>query len=156
MTKAAWIAGIVILVVALCGAYFFGMRQEVQTQPTDTGTTGNAVVGANGASTVITYTDEGFLSSPQTISPGTTVTWVNESSRLMWVESAKDRGDSCSQPGRTFDECQGVAKGGTYSYTFTTLGTFEYINHAQISDAGTIIVTGASSSGPINPGATPQ
>ncbi|HWU24451.1 MAG TPA: hypothetical protein VN086_01715 [Candidatus Paceibacterota bacterium] len=155
MNKAAWIIGILLLIAALGSAYFLTSRPPVPAPSQDNGT-GNAAVGATGVSTVITYTDTGFSPSPQTIAPGTTVTWVNQSSRTMWIESAAGRGSGCAHPGSTLDQCQGVGKDGTYSYTFTTLGTFEYLNHAQISDAGTIIVTNASSSGPINPAALPE
>lgn len=155
MNKAAWIVGILLLVIALGGAYFVTSRQNTVTPGQDSAT-GNAAVGATGVSTVITYTDAGFSPSPQTIAPGTTVTWVNQSSRLMWIESSAGRGNGCSKPGSTLDECQGVAKDGTYSYTFTALGTFAYLNHAKLSDEGVIIVTNASSSGPINPSAIPE
>lgn len=156
MNKTAWIAGILLIIIALGGAYFITTQEHHPVPAPDSNVTGNASVGANGASTVITYTDNGFSPSVQTVAPGTTVTWVNQSSRTMWIETAAHRGDGCAQPGSTLDECKGVAKDGTYSYTFTILGTFDYLNHAQISDGGTIIVTSASSSGPIRPNVVPE
>lgn len=155
MNKATWITGLLLIIVALGGAYFFSIRQS-QMPAHDSDATGNATVGANGASTIVTYTDTGFSPVEQTIAPGTTVTWVNQSSRTMWIESAENRGSGCAKPGSTLDACKGIGKDGTYSYTFTALGTFNYVNHAQISDGGTIIVTNASSSGPINPAAIPE
>lgn len=155
MNKATWILGLLVIIVALGGAYFFSIRQDQPPAP-DSGATGNATVGATGVSAIITYTDTGFSPSPQTIAPGTTVTWVNQSSHLMWIESSAGRGNGCAHPGSTLDQCQGVAKGGTYSHTFTALGTFAYLNHAKLSDEGVIMVTNASSSGPINPNALPE
>lgn len=162
MNKAGLILGAVIIIAALAGAAYTiahtyhpgSVTEPVQQQSG----TGNAAVGANGASSIVTYSDKGFSPSPVSISEGTTVTWVNQSSHTMWIEATGPAGGDCSSTAAkaALDECQAVSSGGTYSYTFTTLGSFPYFNHALTSDTGLVVVSAASSSGPINPNALPE
>jgi len=88
--------------------------------------------------TVITYTDGGFNPKTVTVKVGTTVTFMNDSSGLMWVASDP-------HPVHTllsgFDELNSVSKGGSYEYTFTKVGTWTYHNHMNPSLKGTVVVT---------------
>ncbi len=88
--------------------------------------------------TTITYSDSGYTPSTITVKKGTTVTWVNQSSGGMWTASALHP-THMLLPG--FDELKSVAKGGSYDYTFTKVGTWKYHNHVQASDFGSVIVT---------------
>lgn len=88
--------------------------------------------------TVVTYTDGGFGPSAVTVTQGTTVAFVNESSRSMWVASAVHPTHQLL-PG--FDQLTSVAKGGTYEYTFSKVGTWKYHNHMNPADTGSIVVT---------------
>jgi plastocyanin len=81
------------------------------------------------ARTVVTFTDKGFSPSPVTVRTGTTVTFVNESSGPMWVESSG------------FNERTSVGRGGTYEYTFVKVGTWSYQSHMSPAVKGTIVVT---------------
>ncbi len=94
--------------------------------------------GGISARMVITYTDSGFAPSPVSVKAGTTVTFVNESSRGMWVASAVHPTHQLL-PG--FDQLKSVAKSGTYEYTFTKVGTWKYHNHVNPTDTGSVVVT---------------
>jgi plastocyanin len=87
---------------------------------------------------VITYTDTGFAPEPITVTKGTTVTFVNESNRGMWVASAMHPTHQLL-PG--FDQLSAATKGSTYEYTFIKVGTWKYHNHVNPADTGSIIVT---------------
>lgn len=87
---------------------------------------------------VVTYTDSGFAPDPLTVKIGTTVTFVNESSRGMWVASAVHPTHQLL-PG--FDQLSSAVKGGTYEYMFVKVGTWKYHNHVNPTDTGSVVVT---------------
>lgn len=139
MSKIVLVAGILILLIAAGSAYIL-IRPQPVSAPTESTSGGNAAVGANGESVIVTYTDKGFSPVSLTITPGTTVTWNNQSSHPLSVFKSAS-----------------VTKDGTFSYTFTTPGTFAYENAENTSDDGTIVVSGdAPAAGPINPISLPQ
>lgn len=155
MNRITWGIGITVVLAAVAGVFIMVRDQEPARQ--DSQTTGNAAVGANGASSIITYSDNGFVPASLTIAAGTTVTWDNQSSEKLWVKATGSSDTDCPASSTALNECAAVAKGGTYSHTFTTLGTFTYANREKSSDTGTITVTNdVTQSGPINPAATPQ
>ena len=90
------------------------------------------------ARSVVTLTNTGFAPSPVTVKVGTTVTFVNESTAIMWVASDP-------HPAHTilpeFDAKAGINRGGTYEYTFAKVGTWTYHNHLNPSAKGTVVVT---------------
>ena len=87
---------------------------------------------------VVTYTDSGFSpSSLGPIEPGTTVTFMNESSKGVWV--ASDVHPTHQElPG--FDSLGSVAPGESYEYTFEEEGTWDFHNHLNSSEIGTVTV----------------
>ncbi len=87
---------------------------------------------------VVTYTDSGFAPTPLTVSVGTTVTFVNESDRGMWVASDIYPTDQLLP---AFNAHASVAKSGTYEYTFTNVGMWRYHNDGNPSDSGSVVVT---------------
>jgi plastocyanin len=97
---------------------------------------GGLTFNPTGANTV-KYTDAGFVPASIDVTPGTTVTFVNDSSGQMWVAS-DPHPTHTDLPG--FDEHTAVSKGGTYTYTFTKVGTWGYHNHVHASAKGTINV----------------
>ncbi len=153
MSKIQWSISAVLLVIALTSAIFLMQREQSASQPTEVGT-GNAAVGASGASTIITYTDAGFIPADVTVAVGTTLTWSNESTYPLWVADT----DTASCPeDPDFNQCAEVGTGGSYSYTVTETGNFTYENRERAADKGTITVTvEAAPAGPINPEALPQ
>lgn len=98
--------------------------------------------------TTVTYTTSGFSPATVTVDSGTTVTFVNESGRAMWVASGVHPTHSvydgtslsqhCPDPDNSsFDQC---AAGNTYSFTFDRAGTWGYHNHQGPQHTGTVIV----------------
>lgn len=90
------------------------------------------------AGSIVTYTDTGFAPATVTVKKGTTVTFVNGSTKSMWVASAVHPTHQLL-PG--FDQLKSVAKNGMYEYTFAKVGTWKYHNHMNASDTGSVIVT---------------
>lgn len=97
----------------------------------------------------VTYTDQGFQPKTVNVKKGTKVTFVNESSKNMWVGvdehpahmnyAGTPRQDHCPDTaGTAFDQC---ATGTTYSFTFQKTGTWDYHNHVAATDEGTVVVT---------------
>jgi plastocyanin len=98
------------------------------------GTTKGGIV----AELAVTYTDSGYSPKTITVKKGTAVTFTNNSSMGMWTASAVHPTHQVL-PG--FDAKKSVSKGGTYTYTFEKVGTWQYHNHVKATDTGTVIVT---------------
>ena len=101
-------------------------------------------------STSVALTSSGFTPRTITVPRGGVVTWVNEGGASMWVASAAHpshavygnttRNEHCAS-GYTgavpFDQCD---NGTRYSFTFEQAGTWQYHNHLDASQTGTVIV----------------
>jgi plastocyanin len=85
----------------------------------------------------ISMTDAGFSVGTLTINKGDTVTFKNNGTKAIWPASAP-------HPTHTdypeFDPKQAVAVGGSWSFTFTKVGTWRYHDHLNSTRFGTIIV----------------
>ena len=160
-----------VIVLLAIGYFVFAERSEYEDRGMATSTPGATTTqvattstpqpatapsqpsaGAPSSSRVtVTYTGSGFSPATITVSPGTTVTFVNQTGNRMWVASdvhpthtAYD-GTSTSQhcangaptSSSIFDQC---GAGSSFSFTFTKAGTWEYHNHANSSHGGTIVV----------------
>lgn len=97
----------------------------------------------------ITYTESGFSPSTLSVSAGTTVKFVNNSSLSVWPASAmhpthKEYPGSdivkCVTGEVIFDACRGIAPGESWSFTFDIKGTWKYHDHLKSSNFGTIVV----------------
>jgi plastocyanin len=85
----------------------------------------------------IKYTDSGFSPMVITVTQGSAVTFTNNTAKTnMWVQSNTQKGGLAG-----FDQLKSVPSGGTYTYTFTKVGTWKYDNHALTTHTGTVIVT---------------
>jgi plastocyanin len=108
--------------------------------PSGTITTKGGVVINNGQTSTkveVKYGDSGFLPVVITVKSGSSVTFTNTSaSKSMWVYSDPKKSGLTG-----FDETKGVGTGGTYTYTFKSIGTWKYFNHLNTGDIGTVIVT---------------
>lgn len=141
------IAVIVIVLGGVAGWYFFrsggklsGMQigtEQVSPAPTGFIDEDVSIEGVMGTATVI-YTDSGYTPNMITVKKGTTVTFKNNSTGEMWTASGVHPTHQLL-PG--FDEMKSVANGGTYEYTFTKVGKWQYHNHVNASDQGYVIVT---------------
>lgn len=153
--------GVVVLAVgALVGWYYFGgnaagipgmqvVSPRVSPMPTsgvvdESGMMKEPAVEGSGkggvvvAQDTVVYTDNGYQPKSLTIKKGTRVTFRNDSASSMWTASGTHPTHQLL-PG--FDQKQSVGKGGTYEYTFTSVGTWQYHNHVNPSDVGYIVVT---------------
>src|SRR3989337_2554587 len=132
--KKAAIFGAVIssaLILAGCNLY--------KTSGGETGSTGatseqteTAPVSGN----LITYTDSGFSSAQISVKVGDTVTFKNDSTKNIQVNSA-------GHPSHTqFPELNvgSIAAGESKTVTFTTAGTKKYHNHLNPSQTGPMVV----------------
>ena len=100
---------------------------------------------------VVTYTNNGFSPKTITIKKGDSVTFINQSSGGMWVASdahpshtaysGTSRADHCPDESNTsFDECKSVSAGESWSFTFDKVGSWNYHNHVNPSNIGTVVV----------------
>jgi plastocyanin len=89
------------------------------------------------AKTSITYTDDGFHEPIVYIKLGTMVLFTNNSARDMWVASAPHPTHTAYPE---FDQKKSVSRGGTYSFTFTKVGSWKFHNHMMPDQTGTIVV----------------
>jgi len=128
-----------------------------ETVATSTATSTNQVATSTATSTsqtstkpktvTVTYTDTGYTPKSITINKGDTVKFVNDSSGPMWTASARHP-DHTLYPEKTandclgsaFDQCKSVNKGGSYSFTFNQVGSWNYHNHSNSSQFGTVVV----------------
>lgn len=143
----------VLLVVALCGWYVSSRQGTVPatisittpaaTQAVVTPSSSNAPMTA-----IVKYTANGFTPDPVTIKQGGTVTFTSVDGSPMWVASnahpthlqydGTSRTQHCpNTAGTAFDQCN---KGATYSFTFQKVGMWNYHNHVNTDDGGTINV----------------
>ncbi|HKZ35920.1 MAG TPA: cupredoxin domain-containing protein [Patescibacteria group bacterium] len=124
----------IVLLVALTGLILIGgyfLTRPVQAPEAQ------PVSQPSPATNTIAYTDTGFSPKSITVKPGTTVTFVNESSTDMWVASALHP-THLELPG--FDQLQGEPKGATYSFTFEDIGTWSFHDHLNPTTFGSVIV----------------
>jgi plastocyanin len=105
----------------------------------------------NGSTENTVYlTDSGFLPSEITIEQGETVTWINNDSSSMWVATDEHPSHTnyagsqlyqhCSSGDQTeaaFDQC---SSGDRFSFSFEKTGEWDYHNHDNAGQTGTVIV----------------
>jgi plastocyanin len=112
----------------------------------------NAGVTTGGAPTsvTVTLTSSGFSPSNVTVKKGGTVTFVNQGGGQMWIGSdehpthteydSTNRQTHCAAGytgAKPFDQC---ATGNSYTFTFTKAGSFDYHNHTQPTQNGSVTV----------------
>lgn len=116
------------------------------SQPSSSGTGTGTPPAANTANTYdMDYTFNGcYLPPHRNIRLGDTIRFVNkdDKNRDMWPASTKHSNNlneaHNDYPG--FDAKRAIAPGGTYSFTFTKLGSWDYHDHLKPSCGGTITV----------------
>lgn len=157
------IIGVIIAVIIIVGAVFFLKKDAsapstedtnlTQATPTPTPTltptpTATPTDGTTPTPTSTTtpapktvevkYTSAGFSPSTITIKKGDTIKFINNS-------DSSFRPASNPHPTHTdypeFDAKQLIAAGGSWSFTFTKVGTWGYHNHVNHDQTATVIVT---------------
>ena len=154
------LGGIVVLIILIAGGWYLFSRgpssqpyQAPSVPVTTSTTTTTTTTTTTGTQNTIHYTDNGFVPALLSVSVGTQVTFVNDSSDEMWIASnphpthqgydgtTKSVHCAVGYAGPTpFDECAAVMQGGSYSFTFTKIGTWGYHNHGAPANGGTVVV----------------
>ena len=155
--------GVVIAVLVVAGGwYLFSTNSSIMPALTATTTqwdngkwdSGNWDVQSGSSSVTVAYTDQGFSPASVTVAQGLAVTWVNQSSKDMWVASAMHPThmvydgtalkEHCAAGAEaSFDACRAFAPAESYTFTFDKAGTWKYHDHIDASKFGTVIVTAA-------------
>ncbi len=88
--------------------------------------------------TTISITSTGFSPAQVSVKKGTTVTFVNNDTKLRWPASAP-------HPAHTdypaFDPKKGIAAGASWSFTFDKVGTWSFHDHLNPTQFGKVTVT---------------
>lgn len=96
-----------------------------------------------GTTYTIEITHAGFSPNPITIKAGDTVTWVNKDSASHWIATAShpthtvypgsgiEKCGTAEQP-TIFDSCKGIEPGENFSFTFTSVGEWNYHDHLNV------------------------
>ena len=116
---------------------------EVATTTTSTATTPRSAVKKTtvpatpkvGAYT-ISYTDTGFNPEVTEVKIGSTIKFVNNSSRELSVASTDIGGFGVT----LLNQKGSIVRGGTFSVTFAGTGTWRYMNRLYQGDKGSIVV----------------
>jgi len=144
------IIAIVVIAIIIVGGYFLLNNSQPSTQSNSvpqqpmqetpsapSPTTQAPTAETPAAQNVVTYEGSRFSPNVLRVKAGATVTFKNESSDPMWVAS-NPHPIHTDYPG--FDAKRGYAKGESYSFAFTKLGSWKYHNHLNPGEDGTIIV----------------
>lgn len=112
-----------------------GVPSEKPTVSDNEGPTDSSQVVTMDKVTVI-LTEDGFVPDEIVIAPGSSVTWVNQAGKTATVDSGPHPAhtDYASLNLGSFNS------GETLTLTFDTKGKFEFHNHFDESQAGTVIV----------------
>ena len=111
--------------------------KTITSNPPSTATLTN-VSASTASANVVTFTDAGFSPAKITMTRGDSVTFVNNSSQKMWVAS-NPFPTSSDYP--DFNEKEGVASGGAWTFTFDQAGTWFYHNHYSPATGAKVIVS---------------
>lgn len=151
------ILSVVAVIIIISGWYLFSTPRAtapVSTiTPIEQSTTNTAQAPVASSTEVpvvatVKYTANGFSPDPITIKQGGTVTFESVDGSPMWVASnahpshlqydGTSRAQHCpNAAGAAFDQC---ASGKSYSFKFLKVGDWNYHNHVNADDGGTIMV----------------
>lgn len=128
---------------------------EGQDQPTDESDATTTATGTDeqaqdqdSADETVRYTDQGFEPASVTVSEGETVRFVSETNTQMWVASDEHPthanydettlNQHCDdEASDSFDQCE---SGDSFTFTFDKVGEWQYHNHLNANDGGTVVV----------------
>jgi len=139
------IIGVIIIVIIALGGYLLFKNYNAPTPNSDTSSQPTAQETPIAETNIVVYTDTGFSPNPINIKAGDTVTFKNASSQSMWTASAihpthNQYPTTGGCLGSTFDACQGIRPGLSWSFKFDLVGTWKYHNHLNPTHFGAIIV----------------
>lgn len=158
MKKTTYII-LAVIILLIIGAVVLYQKKANYTQPANQTTTTQtgadfsepAESGERTEEKIITKTDAGFSPNSITIKKGETVIWKNQSTGAFWPASAMHPthtaydgtalSEHCPDTAKTaFDACQGIATGGSWSFTFEKTGSWKYHDHLNPGHFGTVSV----------------
>lgn len=153
--------GAVVLVVVAGSWYILSSPKDASTPPTPTNDTAVPTTDTSLSETptvsiddtlesvTVTYTANGFVPTSLSVAKGTVVIFINESGKNMWIGAdehpthtgydSTSKNEHCPNTANTaFDQC---APGASYTFIFTTVGTWGYHNHVSANHKGIVVVT---------------
>src|SRR5581483_1380489 len=92
----------------------------------------------------VTIKDFAFMPATITVAPGTTITWTNEDTA---PHTATSGAPGATDAGAAFDSGR-LDQGQSYSFTFTTPGTYDYFCTFHPFMLGTVVVEGGVTTAP--------
>ncbi len=129
---------VAVVIVILAGAFLLSNKtnkQPVVKTPTVQSQT-EASPSAKTEEATVTLTQSGFDPQTLTVKVGTKVTWINKSGEEAAIDSDPHPIHTSYPP----LNLGAVADGGSLSLTFDQKGTYNYHNHLNPSEKGTVIV----------------
>ncbi len=144
---------LILIGVVVLGAGFFVLKSGAPAETANENPEMPIPIEGEGFETggaLVRYTEEGFTPATITVPVGTSIMFVNESGREMWVGADEhpthtnydgtSKNEHCveGEVSASFDQC---TRGDSYSFTFTKAGTFDYHDHVNASYRGTVVVT---------------
>lgn len=122
-----------------------GLSGNVSGLPQSTSTPGIPNTGTVPISVSVSYDGNGFSPATVTIVQGTSVVFKNNSSKDLRVASdphplhnGYPTTGGCV--GSTFDSCQTIPPGSSWTFRFDIVGSWGYHNHLNPSQRGTVVV----------------
>lgn len=149
----AWI--IIVLILLGAGWYFFSNRsttlsptQNIAIENSQNPAAPSPETAGASMSASVAYGPDGFSPSTVTVAKGGVVTFKNGGTGKMWVAAdmhpthegydGTTKDQHCPDAaGVAFDQC---SVGPAYSFTFEKTGEWQYHNHVNAGDVGTVIV----------------
>ena len=140
--------GIIVVLIIVAGGWYL-LRTPSPAPEEAVGEDITATLPAENIT--VRYTDDGFSPKDITVDIGRSVTWVNESSKEMWIASAMHPTHSvyggttlsehCAADATgSFDACRGLKAGESYTFTFDKAGEWKYHDHIDASKFGSVTV----------------
>lgn len=153
MSKSTLAILVIIVVLVVAGIYYFARSNgssgngNIYSAPADNTSNAPAAPNANMPATqnVVSYTDNGFSPKTLTIKKGETVVFKDAASDDVRIASnphplhnGYPTTGGCVAS--TFDSCQNITPGSSWSFTFDLVGSWGYHNHLNPTEGGMIIV----------------
>jgi plastocyanin len=130
MKRALCLILLAVFVLSLAGvAFACGSTQPSGTTTTTSQTTTGSSTTPSNPNEIRITNDAGFTPATLTVPVGTKVTWLNKTTRRVWVTSDSKVPDTGL-----------IAVGFSAGYTFDKAGTYLYYEAAHHDNTGTIIV----------------
>lgn len=136
---------IVVAIVAIAGYLLFKSPSMTPTSDLTLELAPVAQEMPSAEQNVIIYADAGYSPTSLSVKTGATVTFKNEGSQAMWPASAihpthKIYPTTGGCIGSTFDACEEIQPGDSWSFQFDIAGTWKYHDHLNPSSTGIIVV----------------